>query len=456
MKRTDFAGSCVGWALRGMALASTVLLPGAGCDEDVGEGDHIDRLAVRVSVTSSGGEVRGGSLNCGLSADGRFVVFDSDAPDLVAGDGNGLRDIFVKDRSNGQVERVSAGLPRPFIASFVAFGHCFTPSISGSARYVAFEVEEIHQTGPTTQTTVRVPFVRDRILGTVARLFLTTMRPAMDILSPSVASRVSPGPWIAFKTRATNFTIAGGSLPATMATQIFVMRVDGLIPLTPILLSRRPDPSPPASVCNGECDAPRISDDGQVVAFSSVATDLVSPSPAAGVYVSTWGLTANNPELASRANGAMGAPLSVAIDPAISPNGRYVAFAAPIGPASLTIGVRDRLAVPPTLTAVSTDAAGNPVDFCRTPTLSADGVLVAFRFVDPGGGGEPQIRVRNRAVAGLFTASVNRAGTPADVACERPSISADGLWVGWHSAATNLVPGDTNGTSDIFVFGPLR
>src|SRR5205809_6001727 len=62
----------------------------------------------RVSV-ASGGTTEGNdtSLGSALSADGRFVAFDSAATDLVAGDTNGVSDVFVHDRQTGTTERVS-------------------------------------------------------------------------------------------------------------------------------------------------------------------------------------------------------------------------------------------------------------------------------------------------------------------------------------------------------------
>src|SRR5438132_3749239 len=61
----------------------------------------------RVSVASGGTEGNDASLGSALSADGRFVAFDSAATDLVAGDTNGVSDVFVHDRQTGTTERVS-------------------------------------------------------------------------------------------------------------------------------------------------------------------------------------------------------------------------------------------------------------------------------------------------------------------------------------------------------------
>src|SRR5437660_12830547 len=65
------------------------------------------QTTVRVSVASDGTEGNDVSLGSALSADGRFVAFDSAATDLVAGDTNGVSDVFVHDRQTGTAERVS-------------------------------------------------------------------------------------------------------------------------------------------------------------------------------------------------------------------------------------------------------------------------------------------------------------------------------------------------------------
>src|SRR5207249_12298868 len=65
------------------------------------------QTTVRVSVASDGTEGNDVSMGSALSADGRFVAFDSAAADLVAGDTNRVSDVFVHDRQTGTTERVS-------------------------------------------------------------------------------------------------------------------------------------------------------------------------------------------------------------------------------------------------------------------------------------------------------------------------------------------------------------
>ena len=90
------------------------------------------QVTQRVSVTSGGGQASALCTNLSISADGRYVAFQSAAP-LVPGDTNSCQDVFVRDRQLGTTERVS-------VASGGAqgMGHAGRPSLSADARYVAF------------------------------------------------------------------------------------------------------------------------------------------------------------------------------------------------------------------------------------------------------------------------------------------------------------------------------
>lgn len=87
----------------------------------------------RVSVASSGTEANHDSLEADISDDGRFVVFRSNASNLVPADTNQRFDIFVHDRQTGQTERVS--LP----PSGEADNNSYSPVISGDGNWIVFE-----------------------------------------------------------------------------------------------------------------------------------------------------------------------------------------------------------------------------------------------------------------------------------------------------------------------------
>ncbi|QES44037.1 hypothetical protein DEJ49_26305 [Streptomyces venezuelae] len=80
-----------------------------------------------ISVTAGGHAANGRSAGAVISRDGRFAAFDSEATDLVPGDTNGARDIFVRDLRTGKTERIA-----------VAGRQVGGPSLSADGRYVAF------------------------------------------------------------------------------------------------------------------------------------------------------------------------------------------------------------------------------------------------------------------------------------------------------------------------------
>lgn len=86
-----------------------------------------------VSVSSDGTQGNRQSAYLSISADGRYVAFESWASNLVSGDTNGTYDVFVRDRVAGTTERVSvAGDGNQ------ANHGSYNPSISADGRYVAF------------------------------------------------------------------------------------------------------------------------------------------------------------------------------------------------------------------------------------------------------------------------------------------------------------------------------
>jgi hypothetical protein len=89
----------------------------------------------RVSVNSSGVTANGDSDKPGVSADGRYVVFQSVATNLVGSDTNNQTDIFRHDRTTGTTVRVSLD----FLGKQVLDYPCEEPVISNDGRYIAFQ-----------------------------------------------------------------------------------------------------------------------------------------------------------------------------------------------------------------------------------------------------------------------------------------------------------------------------
>lgn len=91
-------------------------------------------VTTRASVDSAGAQANADSREfISISGDGRYVAFDSTATNLVAGDTNGVRDVFVRDRQAGTTRRVSVRSD-----GAQATGASSGPSVSADGRFVSF------------------------------------------------------------------------------------------------------------------------------------------------------------------------------------------------------------------------------------------------------------------------------------------------------------------------------
>jgi hypothetical protein len=141
----------------------------------------------RVSVSSAGAQATAplGSSAPSVSADGRYVAFASDATNLITGDTNGNRDVFVRDRATGATQRVSVssnGAQGDFASSF--------PSISADGRYVAFESLAFNLVAGDTNSAADI-FVRDREAGATGRVSVSSAG-AQGERCRSISPRRSP------------------------------------------------------------------------------------------------------------------------------------------------------------------------------------------------------------------------------------------------------------------------
>src|SRR5437762_5813039 len=98
---------------------------------------------------------------------------------------------------------------------------------------------------------------------------------------------------------------------------------------------------------------------------------------------------------------------------------------------------------PSRLTAVSSPSRASPPTSCWAIRTSVSGSV--------GGGNCSDIFVHDRLTGVTERVSVASDGTEGNGDSDRPSVSGDGRFVAFESVASNLVPGDTNGTGDVFV-----
>src|SRR5262249_51732122 len=123
-----------------------------------------------VSVDATGMVGDGTSSAGALSADGRFVAFESFATNLVAGDKNGRCDVFVRDRSTGQTERVSVDSSGAEGNGSSGYdGVDFAAAITPDGRFVAFASFATNLVAGDTNGRVDL-FVHDRTTGVTERV----------------------------------------------------------------------------------------------------------------------------------------------------------------------------------------------------------------------------------------------------------------------------------------------
>jgi Tol biopolymer transport system component len=146
--------------------ASNLSSGDTNAQDDVFVRDRKTHTTRRVSVSSAGVEGNNWSGYPSISASGRFVVFGGDASNLVAGDGNAGSDTFVRDRKTGKTTRVSVSSAE-VEGNFGSLSE--PPSISNDGRFVAFESSASNLIGADGNGR-RDVFVRDRLTGTTRRV----------------------------------------------------------------------------------------------------------------------------------------------------------------------------------------------------------------------------------------------------------------------------------------------
>ncbi|MDP9241086.1 MAG: hypothetical protein M3O55_10715 [Actinomycetota bacterium] len=287
------------------------LVPGdTNVATDVFVRDRANATTTRVSVSTGGVQGNNVSYKVAISADGRFVAFGSSASNLVPGDTNGRRDVFVRDRTTSTTTRVNVSSGG---AQANQYAPVSVPSISADGRYVAFESTASNLTPGDTNATTDV-FVRDRVAGTTARVSLTNGGGQANLNSefPSVSA---DGRYVAFESWASN--LVAGDTNATV--DVFVRDRSGLT-------TRRVDVGSGGAQANGGGIRPAISADGRFVAFESSATNLIGADTNGTSDVFVRDRTAAVTRRVSVSSGGGQADSASTAGAAISADGRYVPF----------------------------------------------------------------------------------------------------------------------------------
>lgn len=432
---------------------ATDLVPGDGNGvADVFLRDRKLGLTARVSVASNGGEADGPSGAPVVSADGRVVAFDSLATDLVAGDGNGRRDVFVHDRKTGFTDRVSVGH-----GGVEGDGDSQDATLTANGRRVVFASRATNLVPDDGNGAVDL-FLRDRVSGQFERVSLDAQGGEAD--GDSFAPRLTDsGRWLVFTSAATDL-VAGDD---EGAVDVFLRDLaKGLTERVSTAAG-----GGPAEGASGDSSEGSISSNGRFVAFLSEAADLVpgDDNGVADVFVRDrkTGATVRS------STSPDGAPTtSPAVAPRLSGNGRVVVFStaadnlvrgdtneqSDVFARELPKGAQPA----PGAERVSVFAAGQRgTGASENGRVTANGRFLTYESVADNlvpvdeNGAVRDVFWHDRKLGRVQLLSVALDGTGADGASDGAVPADNGRLVVFRSDATDLVAGDTNGLGDVFL-----
>jgi Tol biopolymer transport system component len=401
----------------------------------------------RVSTATGGDQGNGASFVPAISADGRYVAFYSDASNLVAGDTNGARDVFVRDMQTNETTRVSVSS-----SGAEANGDSFAPALSSDGRYVAFSSAATNLVDGDTNDANDI-FIRDRQANTTTRVSVG--------FDGSQANGGSDQPSLS----------GDGSLVAFTSLASNIVSGDANNLRDAFVYNRQTGTAQDVSVSTEgvqsdlESATPVLSANGKFVAYSSFGDNLIPDDENEGNDIFVRDLTANTTERVSEFTGNYEAE-GDSQRPSISADGRYVAFDSDDWDLvwgdtndSFDVFVNDRATTITTRVSVDDNGTQSNADSFR-PSISADGRYVAYyseasNLVSGDTNGGTDVFVYDRRSGATKRVSVAAGGEEAAGDSVRPAIDGSGHLAAFESDASNLVPGDTNRFTDVFVRDPL-
>lgn len=326
--------------------------------------------------TTLGGAGKGNSTEPVISGDGSHVVFTSRSSNLVPGDTNGIEDVFRWSRATGTIERVST----QDTTNAEANAFSGDPDVNADGRYVAFESDATNLQALPDGNPPSDVFVKDMLTGSVQKASVATGGTTAGGFHID-ASISDDGRTVAFSSNSP-FLVPGDT---NSRFDVFVHALDTVTTTRVSVTS--------AGVQAANCSAnpntgsldPDISGNGQVVAFISVCTDLVPDDTTGFTDVFSHDRATGETRRESIDDGGYVADPATgdSLDPSISADGRFIAFRSLAndldflvsGGAGSEVFVRDRETR--SVTAVAPPALG------LVPSINADGTRVAFSSTTP-------------------------------------------------------------------------
>lgn len=369
---------------------------------------ELELITLSTGCTAADGDAWSSSM----TPNGRYVVFESDAADLISGDLNGFNDIFLYDFETRTIELIS----KRFGGDEPGMGHAWQPVVSDDARYVVFTGYSFELTWPPPQDGFWV-YVRDRVAGTTQQLDANYACAYWVDMSGNGAFIVAEG----------NTRCDGGREDDDFDSAVEY---------------RMPGGDMRQLEVEGSADnyRPALSRDGRFIVWASRppmtrgglssqlqvfdrTTEAVETLPMLGFHYSSI---------------------------AISDDGNFIAYAHNQQVYRYDCGAME-------LTLVSKDSSGVPGDdFSEEVSMSGDGRLIVFRSTAtnliPGDTNEAaDIFLYDVSTDGLERLSVTPSGVQADGDSRKPTISGDGSKVSFASKARNLLPAATQGNYQLYM-----
>lgn len=404
---------------------------------------------IRVSVASDGTQTNWSarSHNPVISDDGRYVAFDSESSTLVPGDTNNQTDVFLRDLNTGTTTRISKASD-----GTQANGGAETPAISGDGRYIAYYSGASNLVSGDTDGHGDI-FVHDRVGGATTRISVasdgTQANSSAEFYDVSISG---DGRYVAYSSEASNL-VTGDT---NNWNDVFVRdRVAGT--------TARVSVASDGTEANHRSFGPAISGDGRYITYYSEASNLVSGDtngrPDVFIYDQAAGTT---DRLSVASDGTQGDGLSINAE--ISADGRYVVYASKAS--NLVPGdtnnwndvfVRDRSSNTTTRVSVSSDGIQSDKDDYYQPSISSDGRYITYESeasnLVPGDTNNwSDVFLYDRTVGTTTRISTGIHGAQPNEKSSSPVINGDGRYIAYDSYASNLVPGDTNHAWDIFLW----
>ena len=402
----------------------------------------------RVSVSSTGAQGDGPSArflgDAAISAVGRFVLFGSEATNLTPAATDGSRNLFLYDTATDTIELISVatdGTP----AGSSGFGQ-----VTADGRYVVFQSCAPNLVFGDTNDTCDI-FVRDRLVGTTEIVSISStgeLGNAGAGLGPSISD---DGRYVAYHSLASNL------VPGDTNAEYDVFLRDRLADTTV-----RVSEAVGGGNSNGPSEEAFVSADGRLVSYDSAATNLVAgdTNNASDVFLHEIASALTKRVSVSSAGGEADGTSGAS---SLSADGRFVAFfSAASNLVAGDVGFDDIFVhdnVTGTTERVSVSAGGGQADANSGPSLtnglSADGRFAVFQsvasnLVTGDTNGTTDVFVRDRLTGVTTRVNVPSSGVQANGQSFNTAIGGDGGVVAFASDASNLVPGDTNDTTDVF------